>query len=51
MKKLYAVLCVIGGLLWGLKPGYDWLVNGREINTGYTPSDWIIVNFCFPCFV
>jgi hypothetical protein len=49
MKKLYAILCVIGGLLWGLKPGYDWLVIGREINTGYTPSDWTDYSkFLFP---
>ncbi|MBY0098205.1 hypothetical protein [Mesobacillus maritimus] len=49
MKKLYAILCVIGGLLWGLKPGYDWLVIGREINTGYTPSHWTdYCKFLFP---
>jgi hypothetical protein len=49
MKKIYAILCVFGGLFWGIKPGYDWLVIGREINTGYIPSDWTdYIKFIFP---
>lgn len=49
MKTGAAWLCVIGGMLWGLKPVYDWLVLGRKVNTGYMASDftdWI--KFLFP---
>jgi hypothetical protein len=49
MNKLYAWLCLFGGLLWGAKPVYDWLVLGREINTGYIVFDWSdYIKFTFP---
>jgi hypothetical protein len=49
MNKLYAWLCVMGGLLWGAKPVYDWLVLGRVINTGYTAFNWTDnIKFAFP---
>lgn len=49
MKKWLSLLCLVGGLLWGAKPVYDWLVIGREINTGYTAFDWTdYIKFVFP---
>ena len=49
MRKLSAWLCIMGGLLWGLKPVYDWLILGRRINTGYNPSDITdYIKFIFP---
>jgi hypothetical protein len=49
MKKLFAWCCVFGGLLWGAKPVYDWLILGREINTGHTVFDWTdYIKFAFP---
>lgn len=49
MKTLAAWLCVAGGILWGLKPLYDWLVIGRQMNTGYLAGDWTdYVKFAFP---
>jgi hypothetical protein len=49
MKKLLSLMCVFGGLLWGTKPIYDWLVIGRRINMGYTASDWTdYIKFAFP---
>lgn len=53
MKALAAWLCVAGGILWGMKPLYDWLVIGRQLNMGYLASDWTdYVKFAFPllCF-
>jgi hypothetical protein len=49
VKKTMAWVCVIGGLLWGLKPIYDAQVNGRKLNTGYIPSDPTdYIKFIFP---
>jgi hypothetical protein len=49
VKKLYSLLCVIGGVLWGAKPVYDWLVLDRNINTGLTIFDWTdFIKFAFP---
>lgn len=49
MNKRLAGLCIIGGILWGVKPIYDALVNGREMNTGYTPTDPTdYIKFIFP---
>lgn len=49
MNKRMAWLCLIGGILWGVKPIYDALVNGREINTGYIPVDPTdYIKFIFP---
>lgn len=49
MKTVAAWLCVAGGILWGLKPLYDWLVIGRQINTGYLARDWTDwIKFAFP---
>lgn len=49
MNKRLAWLCIIGGILWGVKPIYDALVNGREMNTGYTPTDPTdYIKFIFP---
>lgn len=49
MNKILALLCVIGGVLWGVKPIYDMLFNGRRMNTGYTPSDPTdYIKFIFP---
>lgn len=51
LKTVAAWSCVVGGMLWGLKPLYDWLVLGRRANTGYIASDftdWI--KFLFPFF-
>lgn len=49
MKKMLAWLCLIGGLLWGAKPVYDWVVLGRKINTGYKVFDWTdYIKFAFP---
>ncbi|KAA9022039.1 hypothetical protein [Niallia endozanthoxylica] len=48
-KIILGWLCVISGLLWGVKPIYDVLFNGRRVNQGYTPSgptDYIF--FLFP---
>lgn len=40
---------MIGGVLWGLKPLYDWLVLGRRVNTGYMASDFTdYIKFLFP---
>lgn len=39
MKIKIAWISTIGGLLWGVKPIYDALYNGRTMNTAYTPSD------------
>lgn len=48
-KKLFVWLCVIGGVLWGIKPIYDGLVIGRKMNTGYIPSDPTdYIKFIFP---
>lgn len=44
-----AWLCIAGGILWGLKPLYDWLVIGRQMNMGYQASDWSdYIKFAFP---
>lgn len=49
MKIVAAWFCVAGGILWGLKPLYDWLVIGRQINMGYLASDWTDwIKFTFP---
>lgn len=49
MRKVYALLGVIGGLLWAIKAGYDWLGLGRVINRGYLPSDPTdYIEFLFP---
>lgn len=49
MKIVAAWLCVAGGILWGVKPLYDWLVIGRQINMGYLASDWTdYIKFAFP---
>lgn len=49
MRKLSAWLCIVGGLLWGLKPVYDWLILDRRINTGYIASDITdYIKFIFP---
>lgn len=49
MSKMLGWLCVIGGLLWGVKPIYDAIVNGRKVNTGYIPSDPTdYISFIFP---
>lgn len=49
MNKRLGWLCVIGGLLWGVKPIYDVLFNGRKMNEGYTPSDPTdYIAFLFP---
>ena len=51
MKTLAGWICVAGGILWGLKPLYDWLVIGRQLNTGYLASDWTdYIKFAFPLF-
>ncbi|HWL24507.1 MAG TPA: hypothetical protein VNR38_12305 [Ureibacillus sp.] len=49
MQKVLGWFCVIGGLLWGIKPLYDALVNGRRLNQGYIPSDPTdYISFIFP---
>jgi len=49
LRKLSAWLCIVGGLLWGLKPVYDWLILDRRINTGYSASDFTdYIKFIFP---
>jgi hypothetical protein len=49
MKKLAAWSCLVGGLLWGMKPLYDWLVLDRRINTGYTTFNFTdYIKFIFP---
>lgn len=49
MKKILGWLCVIGGVLWGVKPIYDALFNGRRVNKGYIPSDPTdYISFIFP---
>lgn len=49
MKTMAACLCIVGGILWGMKPLYDFVVIGRQINTGYFASDWTdYVKFVFP---
>jgi peptidoglycan/LPS O-acetylase OafA/YrhL len=49
LRRLTAWFCLVGGLLWGLKPLYDWLVLNRTINTGYTASDVTdYIKFIFP---
>ncbi|MGI2328405.1 hypothetical protein [Planococcus sp. YIM B11945] len=53
MKTVAAWFCIVGGLLWGLKPLYDWLVLERTINRGYVASDMTdYIKFVFPllCF-
>lgn len=51
MKTAAAWLCVVGGVLWGLKPLYDWIVLDRSVNTGYAASDFTdYVKFLFPLF-
>jgi peptidoglycan/LPS O-acetylase OafA/YrhL len=39
MGKPAAWLCIIGGMLWGLKPVADVMVHGRRFNQGYVPSN------------
>lgn len=39
MRRSTAWLSVIAGILWGIKPIYDSIFNGRQMNTGYTPID------------
>lgn len=49
MKKILGLFCVIGGFLWGLKPIYDAIFNGRRMNQGYIPSDLTdYISFIFP---
>jgi hypothetical protein len=49
LRILFSWVCLIGGLLWGAKPVYDWLVLEREINTGYIVFDWTdYIKFAFP---
>jgi uncharacterized membrane protein (UPF0136 family) len=49
VKKLYSLLCLIGGVLWGAKPVYDSLVLDRKINSGLTVFDWTdFIKFAFP---
>ncbi|MFD1739519.1 hypothetical protein ACFSCX_23845 [Bacillus salitolerans] len=51
MRTIALWLCIIGGLLWGLKPLYDVLVLDRRINTGYLASDVTdYIKFLFPLF-
>ena len=49
MRRILAWICVVGGFLWGIKPVYDALFNGRRMNTGYVPSDPTdYISFVFP---
>jgi hypothetical protein len=49
LRKWYSLFCIFGGVLWGAKPVYDWLVLGRRINTGLTVYDWTdYLKFAFP---
>lgn len=49
MRSLSARLCIVGGLFWGLKPLYDWLLLDRRVNTGYLASDLTdYIKFLFP---
>jgi hypothetical protein len=49
LRKFFSLLCLFGGVLWGAKPVYDWLVLGRKINTGLTVFDWTdYIKFVFP---
>lgn len=49
LRKLSAWLCFVGGMLWSLKPLYDWLILDRRINTGYVGTDISdYIKFTFP---
>lgn len=49
MKKTLGWFCIIGGFLWGVKPIYDSIFNGRRMNQGYIPSDPSdYISFIFP---
>jgi hypothetical protein len=49
LNKFLGWLCLVGGILWGMKPVYDWLILERKINTGYEPSDPTdFIKFIFP---
>ena len=51
MKGKLAWLSTVGGILWGIKPIYDVLYNGRTMNTGYAPADPTdYISFIFPLF-
>ncbi|WP_456277287.1 hypothetical protein [Bacillus sp. AK128] len=47
--KIFTWISLVGGLLWGIKPLYDWLFLDRVLHTGYQSSDPLdYVEFLFP---